>query len=190
MSIGSLVALVWSNIRMPPLVVGQQLTALDLHTGAIRWRSRIFASTRKVTGHTSGTASLDDSLGAIVLPYADTLATFRLRDGSVLWTAGAHGARGAPLIVDDHVVLAGHDGVVELRDLLSGRLTCEMTREVGYDRAGPALAGGQMVFADLNGLLEGVPLADLLECDREQLHNEAIPASTDAKADTTHFSHD
>ena len=185
MPVGALVALLWSNIRMPPRLVGQQMTALDLHTGAIRWRSRIFPATRDVPGHTSGTATLTDSLGVIVLPYADTLASFRVRDGTVLWTAGAHGARGSPLIVDDHVVVAGRDGVVELRELFRGSLKCEMERTVGYDRAGPALAGDRLIFADLNGMLEVVSLSHLLACDRVQLRSE----SSATTVDTGHINH-
>ena len=185
MSLRTLVALLWSNLKIPPLMVGQQMTALDLHTGEIRWRSRIFPMTRMVSGHTSGTATLTDSLGIIILPFADTLATFRLRDGKMLWTAGAHSARGPALIIDQRVIVSGRDGVVEVRDVSTGAVTCTMQRTVGYDRAGPVRVGDLLIFADLNGLLEAVPASALLTCDRTRLRNEA----TATAKDTTHSGH-
>jgi outer membrane protein assembly factor BamB len=143
---------------------GQLITALDLSTGKTRWRTGLFANPRLVVGHIAGTAAVADSIGAIVLPVSDTLVVFDVSTGRTLWTAPAHNSRGPPLIAGDRVVLAGHDGVIEVRRLRDGIRTCLMQRKVGYDRAGPTLAGNIVIFANLQGEVEAIPIARLLGC--------------------------
>ncbi len=170
-----LLRVLWSQVWVPGLLAGQQMYALDLHTGVIRWRSRIFSEVRDVTGHGSGTPTLTDSIGVVVLPSADTLVSFRIADGSVRWTAGAHQSRGPVTIVDNKVVLSGGDGITEVRDLQTGTVTCTMRRAVGYDRSGPTRVGDMFIFADLKGLIESVPVDALLTCDSARLVDRSPP---------------
>lgn len=143
---------------------GQVVAALDLHDGTVRWRSPLFPFARQVVGHTSGTATAADGLAAVVLPVADTLVVFDPANGTVAWAKGAHQARGPPLVVDGHVIVAGRDGVITIRSLATGALECTVERAVGWDRGGPTLAGDLVVLANLVGLVEAVPLERLLEC--------------------------
>ncbi len=143
---------------------GQTFLALNLATGRIEWGQPNYAYRYWVRGHISGTASLRDSIGVIVLPMADTLVAFDPRSGDVHWSHGSHRARGAPLILGDQVLVAGRDGITELRDLATGALHCVMTRDTGYDRGGPTAAGGLVIFANLKGVVEAIPDRDLLTC--------------------------
>jgi outer membrane protein assembly factor BamB len=143
---------------------GQVFVGLDLHDGHVRWRSPLFANPHLVPGHTSGTAVVDDALAAIVLPLADTVVAFDIATGRIRWARPAHGARGPVLVVAHHVVLAGRDGIVQVRDIVDGTLTCTLNRATGWDRAGPVLEGGLAVFVNLVGEVEAMPLAQLLNC--------------------------
>ncbi len=143
---------------------GQVFLSLDLHDGHQIWRSKIFEHFRDVDGHTSGTATIEDSIAVIVLPVADTVVAFLPRSGATLWTASGHEARGPPLILDHQVIIAGRDGVIEIRDLVSGVLTCTVRRPIGWDRAGPVVSGGLVIFANLDGEIEAIPTSDLLGC--------------------------
>jgi outer membrane protein assembly factor BamB len=153
---------------------GQGFLALRLRDGRVEWRSRAYHTTRIFKGHIAGTATVAGGVGAIVLPVSDTLVVFDPATGSVHWTAGAHGARGPPLLIGDAVMVAGRDGVVEVRALADGLLRCRHTQPGGYDRGGPVLAGGTVVFASLTGTIEALPLGSLVAC----------PVKTAAAADS------
>ncbi len=143
---------------------GQVFTGLDLGTGAVIWRSPFFERRRLVDGHTAGTAALQGGYGVIVLPVADTVVGFSTQSGAVQWSSGANGARGAPLIVGNQVLVAGRNGVIELRGLQDGALECTIRRDIGWDRAGPVVSGGLVIFANLDGEIEAIPTSDLLGC--------------------------
>jgi outer membrane protein assembly factor BamB len=142
----------------------QRFMALDLRDGHVLWKSRAFPATRVVRGHTSGTATVSGDVGVIVLPVSDSVVAFRLSSGDVLWTAGARMSRGAPLVFDERVVVAGRDGVIDVRDLKTGALTCSLRHKAGFDRAGPTVAGNIAILADLQGEVEAIPIAKLLGC--------------------------
>ncbi len=65
------------------------------------------------------------------------------------------------------MLVAGRDGITELRDIATGALRCTMVRATGYDRGGPAVTGDLAIFADLKGMVEAIPVADLLGCTAE-----------------------
>jgi|CXWL01.1.fsa_nt_gi outer membrane protein assembly factor BamB len=150
--------------RDNPEVAGQAVLALDLATGRLLWRSRLYQFTRDVLGHTSGTAAVADSVGVVIVPESDSLVGFSTRSGKTRWIVSAHKARGATLLVGSHVILTGQDGVIEVRDRLTGAVTCALRRSTGFDRGGPVLGGGLFVMADLRGGVEAIPSADLLNC--------------------------
>jgi len=152
---------------------GQVFLALDLHDGHQRWRSPLFARPRLVDGHTAGTAAVQDGIGVIVLPVADTVVAFDIETGAIRWTSGANKARGAPLILGDAVIIAGRNGVIEVRHLADGTLQCTMRRAVGWDRAGPTVASHLAVFSGLEGELEAIPTRDLLTCRVSDPHSDA-----------------
>ncbi len=143
---------------------GQVFLALGLHDGSIRWRSHLYGDPRLVPGHTAGTATFGDATGVIVLPVSDSVVAFDPETGAVHWASGANGARAAPLILGDRVLTAGRNGVIEMRKLADGSLTCAIRRRVGWDRAGPAVAGDLVIFANLDGEIEAIPTRELLEC--------------------------
>jgi outer membrane protein assembly factor BamB len=143
---------------------GQVYLSLDLATGEVRWRGPLFAMRRVVEGHTAGTPVIADGVGVVVLPIADALVAFDLESGEPLWSSSAHQARGPALVVGSVVVLAGRDGVLEVRGLRDGQLRCSLQRPVGWDRAGPAAGRTSAIIADLRGTVESVPFADLLAC--------------------------
>ena len=155
---------IWTALGPDAELIGQNYLSFDLHSGQRRWASRLFPSTRDVEGHISGTAVVAHGRAAIVLPVSDSLIAFNPATGTPVWTAGARGARGAPLVVDDRIILAGHDGVIDVRDLTSGALICALHRTIGYDRAGPTLAGNLVIFANLQGMVEAIPKEDVLHC--------------------------
>jgi outer membrane protein assembly factor BamB len=156
--------LAWSFVKSTDIPAGQRVQALRLSDGSLVWRTHVFPNLREVTGHAAGTAVLEGKVGAIVLPLADSIAGFDSGTGRILWTAGARGSRGPPFLRSGQVVLAGHDGVIEVRDALTGKLQCQHRRAVGYDRAGPAQAGNLLLFADLHGGVEAIPANRLLAC--------------------------
>ena len=121
-----------------------------------------------VDGHSAGTAAIANGIGVIILPFADTVVAFRAATGDVLWTSPGHQGRGAPLMVDGRVVIAGRDGVIETRDVNTGALLCTTHRAVGYDRAGPVLADGVLIFADLGGTVEAMPRSAVVHCLRKE----------------------
>ena len=166
-------AVLWRQVRslleMNFESAGQRIQAFRLSDGTPLWSSRLFPDLRVVDGHPSGTAAIHDSIGVMVLPTADTIAAFDIRTGRVLWAAGAHESRGPPLIIGGTVLNAGHDGTTELRDVATGKLACTMTRATGYDRAGPTIAGGLVLFSNLKGELEAIPRSALLGCDAAAL---------------------
>jgi outer membrane protein assembly factor BamB len=143
---------------------GQVFVSLALRDGQVQWRSPLFANPRLVEGHIAGTAVLGRETGVIVLPVADTVVSFRLADGAVLWTGSGHGARGPALVTGDRVVVAGRDGTIVVRDVMTGAVTCRVTREVGWDRAGPVQSGSLLVFGDLKGGVEAIPERALRTC--------------------------
>lgn len=153
-------------------IAGQRFLGLELGTGRVVWRSPFFARRRLVDGHTAGTAALQDRIGIIVLPVADTVAAFDAATGAVRWTSGANQARGAPLIIGDQVIVAGRNGVIEVRRVADGMLTCSIRRDVGWDRAGPIATGNLLVFANLDGDVEAIPTSDLLTCRVADPHSD------------------
>lgn len=159
--------LLWSGLfpGQYEVYAGQVFAALDLHDGHVRWRSPLFANPRSVPGHTSGTAVIEDSLAVIVLPIADTLVSFDPVTGRVRWARAGHGGRGPVLVAEHRVILTGRDGVIEVRDIADGRLTCTVRRGTGWDRAGPVLAHGLVILVNLVGEVEAIPLRRLLSCD-------------------------
>lgn len=142
----------------------QSFLAIRVRDGALLWTSRAFIATKTFKGHIAGTATFADTIGVIALPLADSVVAFSLATGQVRWTAGSHDARGPPLLLGDAVVVAGRDGLTEIRALDDGTLRCVMERTNGYDRGGPTLAGDLVIFASLGGEVEAVPRDDLLEC--------------------------
>jgi outer membrane protein assembly factor BamB len=153
-------------------ISGQTFFALDLASGKTVWHASLFPMRREVSGHIAGTAALERGSGVMVLPAADRVVAFDADNGEVRWSFPAHESRGPPLLVDGHVVVAGSDGVIEVRDLSTGVLTCALRRRVGWDRAGPVQAGNLVVFANLKGGIEAIPVSALLRC------NERPPART------------
>jgi len=145
-------------------IAGQMIVSLKLGSGETRWVSQPFAARAAVTGHNSGTAAVESGVGIIVLPNADTVVAFAARSGAVLWSAGAHGARGPALIADGHVVVGGRDGVIQTWNARTGAVECTTTRTTGFDRAGPAYAGGLLIFADLDGGVEAIARSVVLDC--------------------------
>ncbi len=143
---------------------GQLVLGLDLATGDVLWRSGFFPRHRSVEGHSAGTAAIQDGAGVIVLPMADTVVAFDVATGAIRWGSHANKSRGPPLILGNQVIIAGRNGVIEVRQLQSGVLQCTLRREVGYDRAGPILTGGMVVFANLDGEIEAMPATPLLAC--------------------------
>lgn len=143
---------------------GQKLFAIDLETGKVEWASRLYQATRVVHGHDSGTPTISGSVGVVVMPISDTIVAFDVPTGKTLWTAGARGGRGPPIIVEQEVVSAGRDGVIEVRRLATGEITCTVRRSIGFDRTGPAVAGGAMVFANLNGGIEAISTNRIRGC--------------------------
>ncbi len=146
------------------VIAGVQVWALDLATGATAWVGPHFPYQGHVNGHISGTPVMVDSVGVAVLPNADRLVAFRAATGDTLWSHPSRASRGPPLVAHGHVLLSGGDGVVEVRRLLDGGLVCTLTRTTGWDRAGPALAAGLAIFANRNGVVEAIPLDDLVGC--------------------------
>lgn len=143
----------------------QLFTGLDIATGRVNWTSPLFRTRATMPGHSSGTAAVQGGIGVIVLPGADTVVAFDTRTGTIRWTSGANQVRGPALILDGQVIVAGHNGVIEVRDLRGGALSCTMRRTVGFDRAGPVLAGGLLIFANLEGVVEAIPAGALLSCE-------------------------
>lgn len=148
------------------IIAGQLFMGLDLATGETRWITPNFPYQHgMVPGHIAGTAVLSsDTLGVIVLPGGNVMVGFNPATGAVRWSHPSHHARGSALVVDDRVVLAGRDGIVEVRRLLGGELVCTIKRETGWDRAGPVYAAGLVIFADLDGVIEATPWSDLRNC--------------------------
>ncbi len=145
-------------------MAGQRVMALRLHDGSTIWENRNVGKVRNVDGHVAGTASMTDSAGVIVLPQADVVVGFEPHSGHVRWSTGAHLARGPALITHGQAIVAGTDGITEVRDVLTGKLTCKMTRPVGHDRARPALYDGRLYFVDRAGMIESIALDRLLAC--------------------------
>lgn len=143
---------------------GQVFAGLDLHDGRLRWRSPLYANPRLVPGHVSGTATVDDSIGVVVLPVADTVVAFDPRSGMRRWTGPAHGARGPALLLEGQAIVAGRDGVIMSWGLRDGSPRCRFDRPVGFDRAGPTPVAGRLVFVRLDGVVESMPASALLEC--------------------------
>lgn len=145
-------------------IAGQVTMALRLADGQVAWEGPTFGFRELAPGHISGTATIRDSIGVVVLPMADTLVGFDPTSGAVRWTsAGLHG-RGPPLLVEGRAIIAGHNGTIEIRDARSGALQCVISRATGYDRMGPTLAGGLVVFLERDGMVEALPLHELLGC--------------------------
>ncbi len=143
---------------------GQVFAALDLHDGSLRWRSPLYSDPRLVAGHTSGTATIHDTLGVIVLPVADTVVTFDPRTGDAYWARFAHQARGPALVLGNQVIVAGRDGIVDISSLADGAPRCSFTRPAGFDRAGPTPVASHLVFARMDGVVEAIPTASVLGC--------------------------
>ena len=143
---------------------GQFILGLDIATGAVTWRSGFFPRRRSVEGHSAGTAAIQDGVGVMVLPMADTVVAFDVATGAMRWASHANKSRGPPLVLGDQVIVAGRKGVIVLRQLKDGVLRCTIRRDVGYDRAGPIVTGGLVVFANLDGEIEAIPASALLAC--------------------------
>ncbi len=150
-------------------IAGQRVLALRLSDGSSVWASRNYTKVRNVDGHTAGTSVLTDSAGLVVLPQANVVVGFDPHTGAERWTAGAHLARGPALITNGRAIVAGTDGKTEVRDVMSGALTCTMTRGMGHDRAGPASDGRMLYFVDRAGMLERIAIDRLLGCRGEGL---------------------
>ena len=150
-----------------PAERGQQVVALSLVDGHTLWRSEFFPRRRRVIGHLSGTATIDGSVGVIVLPVADLVVMFDLEDGRVRWSADADGSRGPPLVMANYVIVAGSHGVVRALDLENGTLRCAVTAPAGFDRAGPSLVDGLVVFSRLDGGVDAVPREMFDSCDKK-----------------------
>jgi outer membrane protein assembly factor BamB len=143
---------------------GQVFLSLHLDDGDIAWQSPLFANPRIAGGHLAGTAVFDGDLGAIILPMSDTLVAFDRATGAIRWTATGMQARGPALVVKGRVIRTGRDGWIRARSLDDGRVLCEERRPRGYDRAGPTLADGLLIFGTLDGYVEALPAERFLTC--------------------------
>ena len=146
---------------------GQVFLSLRLADGDVAWRSPHFGNPREAGGHLAGTAVMRDGIGFIVLPISDTLVAFDRGSGAVRWTRDGREARGPVLVVNDRIIRGGRDGRVSVLDPRTGRTLCEERRPNGFDRAGPVLAGGLLLFGTLDGHVEAIPADRYLQCDGE-----------------------
>ncbi len=145
-------------------IAGQVTMALRLADGQVAWQGPTFGFRELAPGHISGTAAIRDSVGVVVLPMADTLVGFDPASGGVRWTSAGLRGRGPPLLIEGRAIIAGRNGTIEIRDASSGALQCAISRETGFDRMGPTLAGGLVVFLDRDGMVEAMPVRELLDC--------------------------
>lgn len=174
--------LVWDMASGQMTIGGQAFRALALHDGHELWRSKVYAARRLPSGHISGTATGTGDTAVIILPLADTLLSFSAATGAIRWTAPAHGSRGAPLLLRGHIVAAGANGRVEVRDVRTGTLTCAFRAAGGYDRSGPARVRHSIVFASIAGTVDVLHEDDVLRCDVRQLAavaNSLMPEAHD-----------
>jgi outer membrane protein assembly factor BamB len=145
-------------------LAGERVVAYRLRDGATLWETPLARRIRTVSGHEAGTAAVADSVGVIVLPEADIGVGFDPRDGHVRWAAPTFQSRGPLLLVLPFVILSRRDGQIEVRDAVSGALSCSMKESSGYDRAGATLVNGMVLLADQNGGIESMSLDDVLHC--------------------------
>jgi outer membrane protein assembly factor BamB len=148
-----------------PAERGQQVVAVRVADGETMWISDLAPSARPVEGHMSGTAAIQDGIGVVVLPPANTVIGFEVASGRFLWKAEAHNSRGPPLLIGDLAVVSGRDGVIQTLDYRSGELRCVFRVPVGSDRAGPTFIDGLVVFPSLDGRIDAIPVADIERCD-------------------------
>lgn len=157
---------------------GQRLYALSLHDGTVRWQSGIRVATRDVGGHPAGTAVVSGRYGAIMYPAQDSLVGFDVVSGAVRWTLSGRGTRGPLLLHDGLVIHAGRDGGIESRDIATGALRCRVKLGVGFDRAGPTIAGDALYVADVEGGVHAIPAALVTRCGSPRYSDAPHPKRT------------
>jgi outer membrane protein assembly factor BamB len=145
-------------------LTGAQLIALDARDGRVVWRSDVFPAVRARAGHTSGTATADDSTIVVALPTSDVLLGFDRRSLRLRWRRPAAHTRGSPLMKDGRVYWLGRDGEFFVLNAGDGSVACSTKLPEHFDRGGPTLAGDAMLFASVERTLTAVPLADANRC--------------------------
>jgi outer membrane protein assembly factor BamB len=160
---------------------GQRLHAMRLHDGSLQWESSMRVTSRDVGGHPAGTAVVDGRYGAIMYPAQDSLVGFDAVSGAIRWTLGGRGTRGPLLLHDGLVIHAGRDGGIESRDIATGALRCRVQLPVGFDRAGPTIAGDVLYVADVEGGVHAMPAALVTRCTTPRYSDSPQPkrAKTD-----------
>lgn len=143
------------------------LYGLDLYRGSLRWSREL----------PSGPAAEPISTAHhAVVPVNDALHAIDPADGSVVWTTaeGTAGRNGAPLAVDDQLIVNSPAGKVTALDLGDGatRWTRSLSHPVADDvprRLEPILRAGALFVpsAQVHVLRpsDGMPLGEPLPCD-------------------------
>ena len=128
-----------------------RLHALDLKTGALRWKVQIGAEA-------NGSPALVD--GLIVLGAEDGTHAFRETDGSPVWTAAGTGpVRGAPAVAGGTVFVASDSGTATALDAHSGAV--RWTVDLGApDNTSVVTADGVVVFGRQDGWIVALSAAD------------------------------
>jgi len=128
--------------------------------------------TRPTEGHTSGTPTVSEGLGVVLLPIADRVLAFRLQDGRILWLRPAFASRGPVLVDSGRVYAIGRRGELRVWALASGDSLCANTIARHFDRAGPILAGSSLIVGTLEGTVLAVPRAVVDRCGKLDLDSK------------------
>jgi outer membrane protein assembly factor BamB len=157
------------------IILGQRVSLVDLKTGNVIWRGPDLFQAKPIRGHISGAATIDDSTIVMNLPLPNVVLAFDRTTMRTLWTATEIDARGPVLLFQNRVYYVTGLGELRVHDARTGVLRCSVSVGRMYDRSGPALGHGALLFASLEGDLAAVPLRDLDECRAREI--EALFAS-------------
>ena len=156
-------------LAQPPPIEGQRVYALRLRDGSTVWTGPTLAKTRPTEGHTSGTPTVSNGIGVVLLPIADKVVAFRPSDGRMLWSRPAFASRGPVLVDSGRVYAIGRRGEVRVWSLASGDSLCATTIARHFDRAGPIVAGPLFIVGTLEGTVIAIPRAAVDRCARLDL---------------------